>query len=214
MEFNENGAENKFRRANAPLFKKYSPATSEIISAAVTLLIVFLLALEIFVMFTCEGTYVVDRSMYPTLCGAPAEDMRGGDYVIINKYDKPDYGDIVVVYNARENKNIIKRAVAFGGDTVEMRDGFLFLNGERQEESFLDRANITAYAQVNNFPPFEVEAGCVFLLGDNRDESKDSRARMTQGLEGFKLSDVKGVVTDWSMTLKPVLTGLYSLFKF
>lgn len=214
MEFNENGAGTEFRRASASLFKKNSPARSEIISAAVTLFIVFLLALEIFVMFTCEGTYVVDRSMYPTLCGAPAEDRRGGDYVIINKYDKPDYGDIVVVYNARENKNIIKRAVAFGGDTVEMRDGFLFLNGERQEESFLDRANITAYAQVNNFPPFEVEAGCVFLLGDNRDESKDSRARMTQGLEGFKLSDVRGVVTDWSMTLKPVLTGLYSLFKF
>ena len=213
MELNGNEA-STMRRANAPIFKKYGLTKSEIVSAIVTLAILVLLVLEIFIMVTCEGTYVIDRSMYPTLNGAPAEKIKGGDYIIINKYDKPDYGDIVVVYNERERKNIIKRAVAFGGDTVEMREGVLYLNGQRQEESYLDRNNITPTAEVNNFPPYEVEAGCIFLLGDNRDESVDSRARMAKNSEGFKLSDVKGVVTTWSMAIKPVLTGIYTLFNF
>lgn len=213
MKFNENASENNLRRANASLYKKASLSVSEIATTVITLFIVFLLVAEIYAMFVYEGTYIKEESMYPTLVGATDEDPDGGDYVIINKYKKPDYGDIVVVYNERDDKNIIKRVVAFGGDTVEMREGVLYLNGEMQEESYLHRENITPGKGINNFPPYEVKAGYIFIIGDNRDVSVDSRDRMLRNIEGFKEDSVKGVVTDWSMAMKPFLTGLYSIFN-
>lgn len=207
------GEEGLFK-ASSPLYKSYKLTLSEVINIVVTFLLVFLVLLEILALIALEGIYVVDSSMYPTLTGAVKDDLAGGDYVVIDKFSRVDYGDIVVVYNSLEKKNIIKRVVALGGDTVEMREGVLYLNGERREEPYLVHENVTPDKRVNSFAPHKLEAETIFLLGDNRDDSIDSRNRLDKQIADFRLSDVRGVVTDWSLMLKPLLTNMYTQLKF
>ena len=54
------------------------------------------------------GIYVIDRSMTPTLIGATSAGSADGEFIYVDKYAKPDYGDIVVVYREANGDNIIK----------------------------------------------------------------------------------------------------------
>lgn len=165
-----------------------------------------------------SGIYVVGSSMYPTLKGAGSESSPGGDYVYVNKYAKPDYGDIVVVLRDNET-TIIKRVVAFGGDYVKLDRGHLKIKyaGTNEfvevEESYVDDDNITPILPKNNFhnddEGYYVKEGYFFLLGDNRDVSEDSRAR-----GAYKLSHLYGVVVDWSMTYKSFISSAHKSLYF
>ncbi len=119
-----------------------------------------------------------------------------GDHIFVNKFlygyhvpftkgrilalETPKRGDIVVfVFPEDKSKDFIKRVIGVPGDTVEIRAKKLYVNGKRVEESYARFADGNAIDDVHplrdNFPPFRVPPGALFVMGDNRDRSYDSR---------------------------------------
>ncbi|HEY4554207.1 MAG TPA: signal peptidase I [Bacillaceae bacterium] len=118
---------------------------------------------------------VVDGlSMMPTL--------HNGDRMIVNKLAKPDRFDIIV-FHAPEQKDYIKRVIGLPGDTVEYRNDTLYVNGKAYEEPYLDayKKELTEGLLTDDFTLEEltgsktVPEGELFVMGDNRRFSKDSR---------------------------------------
>jgi signal peptidase I len=100
-----------------------------------------------------------------------------GDRVVVSAWsywhDQPHVGDIVV-FAFPDDPNIadLKRVVAVGGSTVEIRQGALYVDGVRQSEPYL---HATQAAAPISMPPVQVPAETCFVLADNRDQSEDSR---------------------------------------
>jgi len=154
--------------------------------------------------------YVVGSSMENTITGAASDDEKGGDYVYIFEAT-PSRGDIVVVKAENKDKNLIKRVIGVGGDTVELRGGVLYLNGDVKEEPYVSAENNDPDNPINTFGPITVEQDCVFVMGDNRNVSNDSRsAEYGQ----FSLDKVVGVVAEWSLILSDVVTDVNTFFNF
>lgn len=120
--------------------------------------------------FIFNTTLVIGDSMFPTL--------HERDRLVINKisimvsgYDR---GDIVVLKAPdEEHKNYIKRIIGIAGDTVELINGEVYLNGKILIENYIEEDFTHSYDEDY----WEVQEGEVFILGDNRQEwaSKDSR---------------------------------------
>ena len=178
---------------------------STLITALLWILIV-LAVIHIAFALTYVKVYVVGSSMSGTLTGAPDIYSGGGDYVYAFRSSDPHRGDIVVV-NTGE-KVIIKRVIGLGGDTVELRDGVLYLNGEIKAEPYVDQKNNTP--SENNFPLTTVPEGCMFCMGDNRDNSKDSR----YDYGCMPTEWTVGVVADWSMSFKGIITSFNTFFDY
>ncbi len=136
------------------------------------------------------STYVVDgESMYPTL--------HNGDLVVIRKFGVTEHtlerGDIIV-FHRNEEEDYVKRIIGVPGDKIEFEEDILFVNGERQEEPYLDayQAEHSGQLVTGTFSLYDVTgkntipAGYVFVMGDNRLESYDSRY--------FGLVDIDSVV--------------------
>ncbi|MGN0803997.1 MAG: signal peptidase I [Candidatus Coproplasma sp.] len=176
--------------------------------------ILFFLIVVVFVCliafnYTYQSVYVVGASMENTLTGSPGGNpqLKGGDYVYIFKAE-PARGDIVVIET--EHKCIIKRVVALGGDTVELRFGVLYVNDKVVEESYVSPENNTNFL-YNTYSKTTVEEGHVFCLGDNRDNSDDSRSPQ---YGAFKNESIVGVVADWSLTFKAIVTAYNTFLDF
>jgi signal peptidase I len=115
---------------------------------------------------------VVDgESMMPTL-----EDR---ERLIVNKIiymlDIPERGDIVV-FHATESKDWIKRVIGEPGDIVEVRDDTLFINNKEVKEPYLDASKLVAAEDLTKNFYEKVPDGHVFVMGDNRPNSRDSRS--------------------------------------
>lgn len=169
--------------------------------------------LMVFFNLTYTRIYVVGSSMKSTLTGAIATDRPGGDYVYICKYLQPRRGDIVVIDVG--DRSLIKRVIALGGESVRLEDGVLYLkdkNGEEEymvEEPYVDAAN-NQNKFKNTFDEVVVPEGYVFCMGDNRDNSEDSR-----GVYGcMSVNSIVGVVTGWSIQCKSMITNWNTFFEF
>lgn len=200
------------------LYNKNGKSGLNILLNAVIVIVIFILLFEVLFTINYSGVYVVQDSMRPTLTGAVNEDTIGGDYIYINKHAKPDYGDIVVVYHNQEGY-LIKRVIAFGGDRVKLVKGQLYikykgkLDFELVEEDYINSDYNNGSLPQNTFPRdndgYLVQEGYFFLMGDNRNVSRDSRE-----LGSFPLKNLDGVVTKWSLEHKSFCTALHNYFKF
>ena len=118
--------------------------------------------------FLAEPFRIDSGSMLPTL--------RAGDRVLVDKRAYrdalPRRGDLVVFHAPRTGDVTLKRAVGLPGDTVAIEDGVLVVNGGRRVEPYADPDAIDSVY----FGPVRVPAGAVFVLGDNRADSLDSRS--------------------------------------
>jgi signal peptidase I len=115
-----------------------------------------------------EAFVIPSESMVPTL--------MVGDRVLANKfiYDftDPEKGDVAVFESVEvEGQDLIKRVVATPGDTVEVREGMLYVNGEPQNEPYIKKGGGISPPQQE----FTVPKDSVFVMGDNRSNSRDSR---------------------------------------
>ena len=134
-----------------------------------------------------------------------------GDYIFVNKLafefgKQPQAGDIIVFeYPANPTKDYIKRVVALPGQTVEIVDKAVYVNGQAAQiptlSKHVDPKVLPADLSFrDNFGPFVVPEGEYFVLGDNRDDSRDSRfwgTVPTQNIRG------KAVFTYWSWQPDP-----------
>ncbi|MBR7132952.1 MAG: signal peptidase I [Clostridia bacterium] len=148
-----------------------------LVTAIVAVVIVFTL---LFRVATISG-----NSMLNTLIGANPYNGSVGDKVIItNLAYTPEYGDIVVISRNIENtvesqltaeEPIIKRVIAVGGQTVDIdfETGTVYVDGKALEEDYISSPTVDA-ADVQ-FPVY-VPEGYIFVLGDNRGDSLDSRS--------------------------------------
>lgn len=93
---------------------------------------------------------------------------------------EPKPGDVIVFrYPDDPSRDFIKRCVATGGQTVELRDKVLYVDGQAQEEPYVvhkdPRVLPREASPRDNFGPYVVPQGQLFMMGDNRDNSHDSR---------------------------------------
>lgn len=83
----------------------------------------------------------------------------------------PRRGAIVTFWNDEEGEVLVKRVVGLPGETVSFEGGFVYINGEKLDEDYLPVSGITQSEKDT----FQVPADCIFVMGDNRTGSHDSR---------------------------------------
>ncbi len=154
--------------------------------------VAFLIALVIRT-FVIQAFKIPSGSMIPTLLV--------GDHILVNKFllgtpvdipftnitlfrmpglRKPRRGDIIVFkYPEDPKRDFIKRVVGLGGDTVMSKDKVVYVNGRKLVEPYTQHVDEEIkpgqFDRRDNFGPVVVPEGSVFVMGDNRDQSYDSR---------------------------------------
>lgn len=125
--------------------------------------------------FAVQPVVVEGTSMLPHL--------HDGERLLVNKlvyyniqsvrWGHLDRGDIVVFWYPKEpDKSYVKRIIGLPGETVEVRDGQVLINGRALQEDYLDTEHNQSLASL---PPRRVDPHHYFVMGDNRDNSSDSR---------------------------------------
>ncbi|MEN6317357.1 MAG: signal peptidase I [Syntrophaceae bacterium] len=172
---------------------------SKVQEYAEAIIIAILIALFIRT-FIIQAFKIPSGSMMPTF--------EIGDHILVNKFiygvkipfvrttiipiSEPKRGDIVVfIFPEDRSKDFIKRVIGIGGDTIEIKNKKIYLNGLPYNDTYgvyNDDFILPGSIQPrDNFGPITVRPGSIFVMGDNRDQSYDSR------FWGFvELKDVMG----------------------
>lgn len=88
------------------------------------------------------------------------------------QFHEPRHGDIVIINGPESDVRLVKRVIALPGDVIDIQNGEVFLNGEQLEEPYVKGQTFEGEVEV----PFTVGAEQLFVMGDNREHSLDSRA--------------------------------------
>ena len=159
-------------------------------------------------------TFVVQAFKIPS--GSMKQTLQIGDHILVNKFiygvkipywrkiiipgKDPQPGDIIVFKPPHDpEKDFIKRVIGVGGDVVECRNKQLFVNQKPVNHDFAVYTDSRVYAQQirerDNFGPITVPENSLFVMGDNRDESYDSRF---WGFVNLKAVSGKAFIIYWS----------------
>jgi signal peptidase I len=149
--------------------RRSSQKSGGFVEFLVILLVAFALVFGFVKPFVLEAFRVPSESMVPTL--------EVGDRFLANKFVyrfwEPERGDIVVFRSVEGgDEDLVKRIVAVAGDEVAVENGVLRVNGEPQVEPYVNKGFPD---DSSFFGPTEVPEGKVFVMGDNRANSRDSR---------------------------------------
>jgi signal peptidase I len=136
----------------------------------IAIALAFVIRTFLFAPFIVEG-----ESMETTL--------HNEEKLVVNKaiyyLEKPQRGDIIV-FHAEAKRDYIKRVIAVGGDTVEVRNDQLYVNDKPVDEPYLAKKREEAKQEgiplTEDFGPVKIPEGQIFVMGDNRQNSRDSRA--------------------------------------
>lgn len=165
-EIKENIQETKDETSKKTSKKKNSlgrELMEDVIMVLVVLVVVFLIK-----------NFVLINAVIPS--GSMENTIMTGDRVFGNRltyrFGDPERGDIAIFrYPDDESELYIKRVMGLPGDTIEIKDGLLYLNNSEEPlaEPYLKEI------PTGDFVPYQVPEGCYFMLGDNRNKSNDSR---------------------------------------
>ena len=159
-------------------------------------------------------TFVVQAFKIPS--GSMKQTLQIGDHILVNKFiygvripyvrksiiplKKPQRGDIIVFkYPVDPHKDFIKRVIGIPGDKIEIRNKKLYVNQEQVNDDYgvyTDSRILSANVLPrDNFGPVTVPEQSLFVMGDNRDESFDSRF---WGFVDYKALNGKAFIIYWS----------------
>jgi signal peptidase I len=142
--------------------KKWVTALEWFVAIAVAVLIAFGIRGYLFAPYEVNG-----QSMEPTL--------KGDELLIVNKWiyrvDMPDYGDIIV-FHTNEGRDFIKRVIGLPGDQIDIKNGKVYRNKKPLDEPYINGAMNDA---IGSYKHLIVPAHHLFVMGDNRNNSLDSR---------------------------------------
>lgn len=163
----------------------------------------------IFVVFT--RAFIFQQSKIPS--GSMEDTLLIGDYIMVNRFvfSPADTawekallpirdvrrGDVIVFKFPEEPEtDYIKRVIGLPGDTLEIRKGFVYVDGQRLDDPYVKNA----YRLTDNYAPFVVPEGRYWVMGDHRDRSSDSRV---WGFVSRDLIKGRALLIWWSYTEGP-----------
>lgn len=134
----------------------------------VSIIATSVIAVAVSFIFVFRTVGVVGSSMYPTL--------HNGDRIILSAFiDEPENGDIVVTCQPNNVEDVlVKRIIATEGQTVDIdfNEGIVYVDGVALDEPYIAEPT---HDRESFYHPVTVPEGCVFVMGDNRNKSTDSR---------------------------------------
>ena len=160
------------RRRRSSAFQAERKLTPQLVKELATWLILTVAAVLVAVLIALAFFRTVEMS------GDSMEpEIYSGQRVWVNRLvyqmSQPARDDVIVFYGgAGRTRTYVKRVVAVGGDTVRITDGVLYVNGEAQDDTAYDRMRDAGIAAQE----ITLQSGEFFVLGDNRNNSEDSRS--------------------------------------
>lgn len=153
-----------------------------LVSIVVAVVLAFLIRTFIVELYIVDGP-----SMLPTL--------ESHERLVVNKFiyrvRPPEHGEILVFRYPRDpSRDFIKRVIAVPGDSIEIRDHRVFLNDQLLSEPYIREPTLSTY------PKAVVPPGTVFVMGDNRNNSEDSRF-VDVGFVPYDLIKGKAMLVFW-----------------
>lgn len=168
---------------------KKKPYTSEIFEYF-KIILFSLLSVYLITNFLIKPIRVDGESMYPTL-----HDSEAGFASVLNLNLEPiERFDIVIAKESHSNAFWVKRVIGLPGETVKYEDDVLYIDGKAIEEPFLANEHAEEYQEfglfTQDFGPIKLGDDDLFLMGDNRPYSTDSRYRGPFNLDDIVAKDI------------------------